>query len=222
MFIILIFILIIAKTFDKMRKTSHNSLQASCNARRDTPQSVRDVRKRQRVYTNNINKLTTTEFRKSKYYSEVKYASENSNVVEAHAQTVQEMILTQDGKSWKQYHINVLEHFKTTIEFKNKILRCACVAFLTNQSINEFNSDCRRIKSINAGSIAKFSESRAVFSASRRAEINAERDPNNILSAYFLGVKLLESTGNFVGISNLDILQLLGHFRDFASVSRRI
>ena len=132
------------------------------------------------------------------------------------------MILTQDGKTWKQYHINVLEHFKTTIEFKNKILRCACVAFLTNQSINEFNSDCRRIKSSNAGSIAKFSESRAVFSASRRAEINAERDPNNILSAYFLGVKLLESTGNFVGISNLDILQLLGHFRDFASVTRRI
>ena len=81
MFIILILILIIAKTFDKMRKTSRNSLQASCDTRRDTPQSARNSRKRQRVYTNNINKLTTTEFRKSKYYSDVTYASDHSNVV---------------------------------------------------------------------------------------------------------------------------------------------
>ena len=158
-------------------------------------------------------------FHNSPYYNILRSSIEHSNVVEAHAQTVQKMILTQDGNSWKQYHINVLAYSATTIELDKKILCIAWSAFLTNQSINEFYSDYHRIILSDVGSRAKFSESRAVFSASRRAEINAERDPNNILSAHFLGVKLLESTGNFVGISNLDILQLLGHFRDFALVT---
>ena len=79
----------------------------------------------------------------------------------------------------------------------------------------------------------KADENAAVLASKKWAEANGDandsatilfntaRDPNNILSTYCLGVKLLESKGNFVGISILDFLQLLGHLHEFELVTQR-